>query len=109
MTSKFQPLLDAVNEGQAVLVSSAEYGLPTIHDVGHSLQTSGEVEHCGFGWFIAPVLGSSVTFDGGGAMLRSSNISWTPLRVANQDQLDFMGYDIDEVKTTLEKLIAEDI
>jgi hypothetical protein len=106
--SDFQELLDAVNEGRAVLVASADYGLPTIHDVGHSLKTQGEVTHCGWGLFVAKVLHKEVSFDAGGAMKRSGKVSWTYLR-ADDMQLQFMGYDRDEVKATLEKLIAEGV
>lgn len=98
--------------GVAVLTAGViDPAIPTIHDVGtrdgHRLRATGEVVHCGFGFFRGSTPAGEFSFMGGGAMndLPAPGCGWTVLR-ADPGVLDELGYDLDAVRAALERLAA---
>lgn len=97
-----QFLLDRVNEGTRVLVADCELGIPTIHEQGYIPGYEAEVQHCGFGVFIAKTPTFEISFCGGGAMGRlAGNKGWTVLSVKGD-----YPYDFDAVKAKLTEILA---
>jgi hypothetical protein len=112
MTDKdaFKAMLGALNGTTGVLTSHEIHpDIPTIHQVGHRhgcrLKCDTPVRHAGWGLFLAEVGGKRFSFDGGGAMRRCENFSWTPLRF-DAPCLAELGYDADAVRKALEELMT---
>jgi len=108
-----QILKEHLTAGNAILTAGNLHdNIPTIHNISHrdgaSLKVDSEVLHAGFGCFYAKVGGRDITFDGGGAMTRIADISYTLLQ-ATPEQLESMGYDIEEVLASVEELISEEL
>jgi len=113
----YDAMLDAVRgtelrHGVGVLTAGEiDPAIPMIHDVGtrdgHRLRATGEVVHCGFGFFKGSTSAGEFSFDGGGAMneLPAPGCGWTVLR-ADPGVLDELGYDMDAVRAALERLAA---
>ena len=97
-------LLEKVSEGQAVLTAREIHkDIPTIHNVSGKYHDS--VDHLGYGLFKGNTESGEFTFDGGSAMNRTGEISWTILK-ADKDVLKDLKYDLKKVKKALEELIS---
>jgi len=102
----FEKMLEILEQGDGVLTAPAIHpDIPTIDDVGNNtgrrIRTLTEVRHCGFGLFMAETPHGSISFDGGGAMSRCEEFSFTPLRVREPGALAWMGYDAERAKAAV--------
>ena len=103
-TKAYEQLLKEVENGRAILLaSSPDRDIPTIHDFAGKYRNS--VEHCGYGMFRGETENGSFDFDGGGAMKRIGQISWTYLN-AEKNVLSDLDYNFHKVATALKALIA---
>lgn len=98
-------LLKELKRGNAVLTAQKIHDdIPTIHEVGKPKYWS-TVKHLGMGMFRGETGNGTFDFDGGGAMNRAGNLSWTRLN-AERDVLRDLKYNTGKVKKALMELLA---
>lgn len=94
-------LLNTIDDIGPVLVggSGSYLGIPTIHDIKGA-------RHLGYGFFEAEVEGVKVSFDAGGAMMRTpSGRGWTALRGPYGVEIPASIWNEEEVVATLESYL----
>jgi len=100
----YQKLLGQVEKGTPILTAQdIHHDVPTIHNFAHQYHDS--VEHLGFGFFEGSTEHGKFSFDAGGAMNHTGDVSWTELRTDNDAVLRDLHYDINRVKRALQGLV----
>jgi hypothetical protein len=107
-------MLELLEKGQAVLVASDSYGLPTIHNFHRRDPEKAyhkSIKHLGFGLLRGRTENGEFFFDGGAAMRHADagkpgeegyeRLSWCPLEAVPEILKD-LGYDVDAVKQIVE-------
>jgi len=96
-------LLSKVTSGKPILTAGKYHeDIPTIHDVAGKYHNT--VDHMGFGMFQGHTPHGKFTFDGGGAMYHTGNVSWCLLGVENPAVLRDLKYSLPKVKAALKEL-----
>ena len=103
----YQVLMDdGIGSGRPILTAQEIHrDIPTIHNFAGKYRDT--LDHVGCGMFEGKTEHGKFEFEGGGAMHRAGQISWTTLRASSPVVFRDLGYDIQKVKRALEELIAK--
>ena len=100
----YQKLLKEIQGGTAVLTAQDIHkDVPTLHNFAGKYHDS--VNHHGDGMFAGKTEHGMFSFDAGGAMTRTGDVSWTNL-YADDAVLKDLGYDLKKVEKALNELIS---
>lgn len=100
-------LLARIQQKKPILIVGLDNpDIPNIHNFCPK-RYKDSVKHCGFGFFEGTTEKGTFSFDGGGAMVHESSLSWTPLRVENDGVLELLGYDFSKVERALQAEIKD--
>lgn len=97
-----QKVYETLDDGTPVLSGGGKFGIPAMQDVPTEY-----TQHNGFGSFTATAEdGRSIDWDGGGAMRRDGNLSWTSVRGETKLLEEWLDYDREQVKRRVEQYLV---